>query len=165
MEPIKEYRAAVLKECTRIVGCMSKEYPATENYRSMAMVLSDLTRAAYAMEPYPPFRETPQVLVEKAEEPAPPVSEEEEAAPSFRPVTPEQPVQPEPVGGDGVAVLNEKKEYTKEEIRSLLEETAAKGVVIMPILQKYIPEGKPVKFPSIKASDYPALAEDLKNAI
>ena len=55
-------------------------------------------------------------------------------------------------------------ELTKESVRDLLKKKAAEGVLIQPIMEKFIPEGKPSKFSSIKASDYEALVKELNDA-
>lgn len=54
--------------------------------------------------------------------------------------------------------------YTKEAIRELLTTASKQGVKIQPIMEKYIPEGKPNKLSSIPSDSYAALAQEIENA-
>ena len=55
-------------------------------------------------------------------------------------------------------------ELTAESVRARLKEAAQAGIVIQPIIAKYVPEGKPEKFSSVPASKYEELMEELNNA-
>lgn len=52
----------------------------------------------------------------------------------------------------------------KEQLRAMLVDAANNGVQIQPILEKFIPEGKPLKFSEIPSSRYAELEEELRNA-
>lgn len=53
---------------------------------------------------------------------------------------------------------------SKETVRTLLSEASKKGIQIQPIIAKFVPEGKTVKFSEIPASSYKDLMEEIKNA-
>lgn len=53
-------------------------------------------------------------------------------------------------------------EYTVEYVRGLLSEVSRAGTPVQPLVKKYTPEDKPVKFSSIPAEKYPELVEELK---
>ncbi len=58
----------------------------------------------------------------------------------------------------------EEEKLTKEKVRALLKEAAEAGVMVQPIMAKFIPEGKKQTFSSVKATDYEALVKELNNA-
>ena len=97
-----------------------------------------------------PTTVTVESPTEKAEEP------KEE---SFR--TPE----PEPVGdGRGVAVLEEPKELTYEDVRAAVKAKAASGVPMQPVIEKFVPNGKPVKLSSVPKTKWAELMKELEDA-
>lgn len=53
---------------------------------------------------------------------------------------------------------------TAEVVRERLKTAAKNGVVIQPIVEKYVPEGKPKKFSSVPVDKYPELMEEINNA-
>ena len=63
-----------------------------------------------------------------------------------------------------VPVTDAPKELTREYVRSLLRDATMRGVTIAPILQQFVPEGKPFKFSEVPASKYAELVEVLNNA-
>ena len=80
---------------------------------------------------------------------------------------------PEPVGEPEPTTVveevpwvenTEEKELTREEVRAICKDMAAKGVLVQPIMTKYIPEGKSVTLSNLKSADYPAFVKELKNA-
>ena len=48
----------------------------------------------------------------------------------------------------------EPKTYTSEEMRKKLNDAAARGINIKPIITKFIPDGKPIKFSEISKDKY-----------
>ena len=56
------------------------------------------------------------------------------------------------------------EELTYESVREELNKARGRGVLLQPIIMKFVPEGSPAKFSSIPAESYPALMEELKNA-
>ena len=57
-----------------------------------------------------------------------------------------------------------KDDWTREEVRAVLDEAKNRGTILRPIIEKFVPEGAPVKFSSIPASRYKELVEELNNA-
>ena len=70
--------------------------------------------------------------------------------------------EPEPVDPEDVPWVEEP--LTKEKVRAYLKERSEAGVLIQPILTRFIPEGKKPTFSNVKAADYAALMEAVKNA-
>lgn len=56
------------------------------------------------------------------------------------------------------------EELTYESVRDALNQARGRGVLLQPIIMKFVPDGSPAKFSSIPAESYPALMEELKNA-
>lgn len=56
------------------------------------------------------------------------------------------------------------EELTYESVREALNQARGRGVLLQPIIMKFVPEGSPAKFSSIPAESYPALMEELKDA-
>ncbi len=59
------------------------------------------------------------------------------------------------------SVVEEK--LTKEKVRAILKEASEAGVLIQPVLEKFVPEGKKCNLSSVKAADYPALVKELND--
>ena len=57
-----------------------------------------------------------------------------------------------------------KDDWTREEVRAVLDEAKNRGTILRPIIEKFVPEGAPVKFSSIPAARYKELVEELNNA-
>ena len=55
-------------------------------------------------------------------------------------------------------------DLTAESVRDRLKTAAAHGILIQPIIAKFVPEGKPQKFSSVPADKYAELMEELNNA-
>ena len=53
---------------------------------------------------------------------------------------------------------------TKDTVRARLQGASEKGVHIQPIIAKFVPEGKPVRFSSVPESEYTALVKELYDA-
>lgn len=53
---------------------------------------------------------------------------------------------------------------SKEVVRARLQGASEKGVHIQPIIAKFVPEGKPVRFSSVPESSYNALVKELYDA-
>lgn len=62
------------------------------------------------------------------------------------------------------ATVETKGDYTKEEVREMLSNASKNGIQIQPIIAKYVPDGKPVKFSEVPQSKYPELVEEINNA-
>ena len=54
-----------------------------------------------------------------------------------------------------------KDDWTREEVRAVLDEAKNRGTILRPIIEKFVPEGAPVKFSSIPAARYKELVEEL----
>ena len=57
-----------------------------------------------------------------------------------------------------------KSALTSEEVRALIANASANGIVIKPIIQKFVPDGKPIKFSSIPQDAYAELVKEIENA-
>lgn len=53
---------------------------------------------------------------------------------------------------------------TKENVRAILSAASKSGTQIQPIIAKFVPEGKSVKFSEIPESCYEELVKEIKNA-
>lgn len=184
MDTLKNYFEPLLRECNRVLDCMSREHPSSSNYRAMVEVLSALDGIVSCVE-YDDWRmgEKYKAIEEgKAEEPKPfptTVSSHDTskndpsvvvtASSTFHV---DEPVS-EPVGEPERSTVveevpwvedTEEKELTREDVRAICKDMAAKGVLVQPIMTKYIPEGKSVTLSNLKSADYPAFVKELKNA-
>lgn len=176
MATLRNYLEPLLKECNRVLDCMSKEYPSSPNYTAMVKNLIDLDSVVDAID----FDEQHPNLAgfkvkhteEKVEPKLEPVVTETVTAPNENPTSfstvdnsgsvPEPVGEPEP---EPVAEpVKKKKKLTKEDVRAILQAKSESGVLIQPIISQFVPEGKKVALSSIKASDYEALVEAVNNA-
>lgn len=163
MDTLKNYVEPLLRECNRVLDCMSREHPSSSNYRAMVDVLETLDGIVSCVE-YDDWKMGEKYKAKeevKAEEPEP-----------FSPTV----SVPEPVGEpEPTTVVEEvpwvednkptqEKELTREEVRAICKDMAAKGVLVQPIMTKYIPEGKSVTLSNLKSADYPKFVKELKNA-
>lgn len=171
MATLRNYLEPLLKECNRVLDCMSKEYPSSPNYTAMVKNLSDLDSIVDSIA----YDEQPSGLagfrVEREANAKEPVVTETVTAPNENPTsfsTVDNRLVPEPVGEpepEPVAEpVKKKKKLTKEDVRAILQAKSESGVLIQPIISQFVPEGKKVALSSIKASDYEALVEAVNNA-
>lgn len=124
----------MLTEYKRLKDMLREATPASEKYDKL---LGELILVSQLL------KEEPQETVETVKS----VSFPEEAAPFIAPV--------------------EEKEdslYSKEMVREILTEASKNGIKIQPIMQQFIPEGKPSKLSSVPTSSYAALVEAINNA-
>lgn len=151
------------KELARVTEKMESTDPSTEEYGRLLFAcerLDTLQRYAEiesAKEPDGVTQEELPGQLTVDELPAQKVEEE--------PVKEETPlpwVDPNPF--PDVPVTDAPKELTREYVRSLLRDATMRGVTIAPILQQFVPEGKPFKFSEVPASKYAELVEVLNNA-
>lgn len=88
-----------------------------------------------------------------------PIIEPTPVAEPVQPVVVAEPIKQEPVKSEPVS---NQDNYSKEYVRDLLSQAKDKGVLIRPLIEKYTPEGKDVKFPNIPVSSYKDLVEEIK---
>lgn len=101
--------------------------------------------------------EQPKAVEEKVVEPTP------LAKPVSKTVVEKQaPVVKEEV--KDIPATDDTSTYTKEQVRALLSETSKNGIQIQPIIAKFVPEGKAVKFSEVPTSAYAELVKEIKNA-
>ena len=177
METLKSYLEPLLKECNRVLDCMSKEYPSSPNYTAMVKNFLNLDSVVDSIgldEWRVNFKKSQDgVKAEVKQEQEPVVTETVTTvistgtgAASFSTVdngSVSEPVgepEPEPVAEP----VKKKKKLTKEDVRAILQAKSESGVLIQPIISQFVPEGKKVALSSIKASDYEALVEAVNNA-
>lgn len=132
-----EHEVERLKEMLRNTNPLSRDYDTLLGYMERIKWLAN-----------PPMVSEPGVMEAK-----------EDSFPAPEPVgEPEQPSVAE------TPIVKEEEKLTKEKVRALLKEAAESGVMVQPIMAKFIPDGKKQTFSSVKVSDYPALVEELENA-
>lgn len=162
---LHDMRGKLLGETGRVIDMLPSIDPIGEEYfgllRRIDLLLELFRDAGWAekdFEPMPAVPVEPLMAVEDAMEQAEKVAdvpfgemvEVVEDVPMVEVPKEEQPTEP--------------KEYTSEEVRSLLADITSQGVLVRPIIEKYVPEGKPVKFSSIPKDKYPALVKELEDA-
>lgn len=171
---IRSYADALVKECERVLGCMHNEHPSTANYSAMAEVLVKLDGIVADID----YNFIQDLLRKEQEKNKALVADTYyEALSKKKPEPfPTTVSVPEPVGEpEPITVVEEvpwvedneptqEKELTREEVRAICKDMAAKGVLVQPIMTKYIPEGKSVTLSNLKSADYPAFVKELKNA-
>lgn len=93
-----------------------------------------------------------------------PAEDPEEKAPWVEqtPYSAEEPEEPEEPEEKEISFV--KNDWTREEVRAVLDEAKNRGTILRPIIEKFVPAGAPVKFSSIPASRYKELVEELNNA-
>lgn len=73
--------------------------------------------------------------------------------------------EPEPVGeSEPPVVVSETVEISYEDLRAAVKEKAASGKPMQPVIEKYVPDGKPVKLSSVPKARYAELMKELNNA-
>ena len=173
MSERKEYKEALVTEAKRILSKLNGEEPSSPNYVAMVKVFSTIDAIIVGIE-YDE-RDRVQAYLRDENKCSQPVSitttyvnEEAKAFPSSATISesvgePDQLVVEESVPWVDEEPEKEEK-LTKEKVRALLKEAADAGVMVQPIMAKFIPEGKKQTFSSVKASDYPALVKELEDA-
>lgn len=143
-------------ELTRAVKAMKAISPDSSGYRDLLGVLRELFWLRADIEG--PGLEPKGIVLNQ--EPAPVdmaeqfKTEKEDYADTFQP----EPVgEPEPVVADAV-------EITYEDLRAAVKEKAASGKPMQPVIEKYVPDGKPIKLSSVPKARYAELMEELNNA-
>lgn len=63
-----------------------------------------------------------------------------------------------------IVIKNVDEVLTKDVVRARLQGASEKGVHIQPIIAKFVPDGKPIRFSSVPESDYTALIKELYDA-
>lgn len=169
-DTIRYYAEALVKECGRVLGCMSKEDPSSQNYAAMVDVFCKLDSAVSDID----YGFLQEMLRKERDK-----NKAFEAATYVEAFTGKKPESfsatttvPEPVGEpepttvvEEVPWVEDKDEkLTREDVRAICKDMAAKGVLVQPIMTKYIPEGKSVTLSNVKAADYPAFVKELKDA-
>ena len=159
-DTIRYYAEALVKECARVLGCMGKEDPASPTYAAMVDVFCKLDTVVSDID-YGVLQDMLRQEREKNEQP----KAELESFPTTVSV-PEPVGEPEPttVVEEVPWVEDKDEKLTREDVRAICKDMAAKGVLVQPIMTKYIPEGKSVTLSNVKAADYPAFVKELKNA-
>ena len=164
---IRDYLEPLMKECNRVLECMSREHPCSQNYKAMVDVLVKLDGIVDDVE-YNVMSDTrremtaslyKEAFTKKTEKKA----QEPEPFPTAEPV-PEPVGEPEPVTVVEEVPWVEDDKLTREDVRAICKDMAAKGVLVQPIMTKYIPEGKNVTLSNVKAADYAAFVKELRNA-
>lgn len=156
----------MLNQLRRILAELDKVDVCSERYDKLLMQYHTV---------YKIRKETADLSVEQADAPSPEeaTSETAELPVSDKPVKAARTAKKATVKKDsdctppwGDTPHNEKElsepQYTSEQVRSMLADLAKNGTPIQPIVGKYTPEGKPVKFSSIPADQYPALVKELE---
>lgn len=167
---IRSYADALVKECERVLGCMHNEHPSTANYSAMTDVLVKLDGIVADID-YNFIQDLLRKELEKNKAIA--ADTYYEALTNKPEPFPTTVSVPEPVGEPEPTTVveevpwvedTEEKELTREDVRAICKDMAAKGVLVQPIMTKYIPEGKSVTLSNLKSADYPAFVKELKNA-
>lgn len=135
-------------ELERVAGLLSQTDPLSESYDK----LLDQYITIYRIYKETDFLDLEGLAASQQEAEPAPKKRKTKAAPPEEPPAP----QSEPVSNEPVA------EYTAEYVRGLLSAVSAGGTPVQPLVKKYTPEDKPVKFSSIPVSRYPELVEELK---
>ena len=133
-----------------------RQYIKSENKRSLEEMYTQAIKAKYgktytASSQDTPANDEPEVVTATS------------TFPTDEPVS-ESVGEPERITVVEEPELPKEEKLTKESVRALLKEAAEAGVMVQPIMAKFIPEGKKQTFSSVKAADYPALVEELNNA-
>lgn len=177
-----EYKDALIDEVKRILEKLKMNDPSCVGYRAMVEVIVKLDEIINGIE-YDEFDSVRQYIKSEnkrsleemytqaikakygktytASSQDTPANNEPEVVTATSTFPTDEPVsesvgEPEP--------MESEEPLTKEKVRALLKEAAENGILVQPIMAKFIPEGKKATFSSVKASDYPALVEELKNA-
>ena len=92
-------------------------------------------------------------------------SEPVPVAPVEEPVAEPAPTaeEPTPAPEPEAPVEEEKPKTLKEIARDKLMQARDAGVIVRPIIEKFVPEGKPVRFSSIPAASYEAFIQEIED--
>jgi hypothetical protein len=71
--------------------------------------------------------------------------------------------EPAPAPEPEAPVEEEKPKTLKEIARDKLMQARDAGVIVRPIIEKFVPEGKPVRFSSIPAASYEAFIQEIED--
>lgn len=153
-------REILKNEIKRIEELLPKTDPLRENYGQLLFHLRELRFMTEWTEDDPTTAEsTPELPVNSVKHVDP-----EEKAPWVEqtPYSYEEHEEPEEHEEKKISFVND--DWTREEVRAVLDEAKNRGTILRPIIEKFVPEGAPVKFSSIPASRYKELVEELNNA-
>lgn len=153
-------REILKNEIKRIEELLPKTDPLRENYGQLLFHLRELHFMTEWTEDDPTTAEpTPELPVNSVKHVDP-----EEKAPWVEqtPYSYEEPEEPEEHEEKKISFV--KDDWTREEVRAVLDEAKNRGTILRPIIEKFVPEGAPVKFSSIPAARYKELVEELNNA-
>ena len=147
------------KEIDRTYGCMQKNEPGSGAYRGMVHVLRSLVDLHCALrrrmeEGASAEAENEKEFVEEIASSAEPWQEES--------VKTTEAVE-EKDSNEVAEAETETEVYTKESVRGILTDASTRGVSIQPIIAKFVPQGKPLKFSNIPPERYPDVVKELKN--
>ncbi len=161
-----EYKDALIDEVKRILEKMKMNDPSTAVYKEMARRFIELDDVVRGIE----YNELDKERIYFTSENKCSQEKVVAAVEEF----PTEGTVSKSVGGSDLPVVEEsvpwveepkaEEKLTKEKVRALLKEAAEAGVMVQPIMAKFIPEGKKQTFSSVKATDYEALVKELNNA-
>lgn len=147
------------REIERVKVILSETNPLYREYKELVRTLDELIKCAQSESWYLADRE--RLLSGVCEEPIP----EPITTGLVDPTVPVAFIEAEPVGTSEEEYECVRQEaYTKESVRGMLAEASHNGVMIQPIIEKFVPEGRPIKFSEIPQNKYPELVEELNNA-
>ena len=153
-------REILKNEIKRIEELLPKTDPLRENYGQLLFHLRELHfMTEWAGDDPATAEPTPELPVNSVKHVDP-----EEKAPWVEqtPYSYEEHEEPEEHEEKKISFV--KDDWTREEVRAVLDEAKNRGTILRPIIEKFVPEGAPVKFSSIPAARYKELVEELNNA-
>ena len=159
-------REILKNEIKRIEELLPKTDPLRENYGQLLFHLRELhIMTEWTGDDQTTAEPTPELPVNSVKHVDP-----EEKAPWVEqtPYSYEEHEEPEkheePEEHEEKKISFVKDDWTREEVRAVLDEAKNRGTILRPIIEKFVPEGAPVKFSSIPAARYKELVEELNNA-
>lgn len=145
--------AAILGgEIDRAVFVLKATRPESNDYGTTLNNLRELFWLKMQMEIENPM---PLSTIAQPLETESPMEEKAEPVASF---------QSEPVGEPEPEIVVETVDITYEDLRAAVKEKAASGKPMQPVIEKYVPEGKPVRLSSVPKERYAELMKELYNA-
>ena len=142
-------------ETARLLTVLPTLEPGTERYGNVLKNLHDLIFMSHDLRWM--ARDEEPVNVQAA--PAASLPWEEPIAPMQMPE--EKSIIPKE---EPIVIKHVDEVLTKDVVRARLQGASEKGVHIQPIIAKFVPEGKPVRFSSVPESEYTALVKELYDA-
>ena len=141
------------KEIERLVDLLPKLEPGTEQYRT---IVEDAKKLVFLRYDFMPETDRGEVM-----EPAPEVK-----LPWEEPIAPMQMPEEKSIipKEEPIIIKNVDEVLTKDVVRARLQGASEKGVHIQPIIAKFVPDGKPIRFSSVPESEYTALIKELYDA-